>query len=659
MKPQSYVLGVDFGTTNSYVCKCPSDQISPDGINLQKTERDGIPSAVLYRDGKKTLVGWQALDEWGDATDKERQSYQLVTNFKPDICSNKQAQKHAEGFLKAIAILLERDHLIVDLASNEVIFGVPSEANQSYANYLSEITEQAGYGSIETKDEPIGALSYHLWKKDFSPSDARKGVLVVDFGAGTCDFAYMRRLEVRYSWGDRLLGGRLFDDLFFKWFLDENQGAAEALDRSGDEYFVHWHECREMKESFSQTMAYNRDETFRKRLGNYGIVTGMTWKSFIKRAKSYRPTPSFARYLRQVGEPAEKLLDDDEPIDLLEWFRSSLTEGLTKNKIDESEISRIILAGGSSLWPFVPDLLCEVLDIELSHILRSERPYTVIASGLAILPALQEQFHEKQKRLREGKPAFMEEVIKPLLDRRFDDVTSRIVQDTTADLYDQKIRSILTEFREAGGTIASVKDRIASAVKNSETGLREIFHKHMDTLVKALPVELQQLVSEWFESEGLHYSARLLRIKDPARLREMDVDTPDLYGEITKHISYFVMGVVAPIVANICGGAGLALIVSGPIGWIIGAIIGTLAIFMGRRAAKKWVESKNIPKWLVKLALSKKKMAKLLEECRSKFEQAVKEQITQCSEQPTQELLAKIEDSIDQEIEGLSAIDQL
>ena len=81
--------------------------------------------------------------------------------------------------------------------------------------------------------------------------------------------------------------------------------------------------------------------------------------------------------------------------------------------------------------------------------------------------------------------------------------------------------------------------------------------------------------------------------------------------------------------------------------------------FHGSEGCQKWVESKNIPKWLVKLALSKKKMAKLLEECRSKFEQAVKEQITQCSEQPTQELLAKIEDSIDQEIEGLSAIDQL
>ena len=659
MTPQSYVLGVDFGTTNSYACKCPSGQISPEGINLQKTDRDGIPSAILYRDDKKPLWGWQALEEWGDATDKERQSYQLRTNFKPNICSSKEARKHTEVFLKAVAIQLERDHLIADLASKKIIFGVPSEADQSYANYLSEIAERAGYGSIETKDEPIGALVYHWWKKDLSPSDAHRGVLVVDFGGGTCDFAYMRHLEVRNSWSDKLLGGRLFDDLFFKWFLDENQGAAETLDRSGDEYFVHWHECREMKESFSQTMAYKRDETFRKRLRNYGTVTGMTWKSFIKRAKSYRPTPSFARDLRQVGEPAEELLNDDKPIDLLEQFRSSLDEGLAKNKIDKSDISRVILAGGSSLWPFVPDILCEILDIKPSHILRSEKPYKVVASGLAILPAFQEQFHGKQKRLREGKTAFMENGIKPLFDSRFDDATSRIAQDITAELYDQKIRSILIEFREAGGTIASVKERVASAVKNSETGLREILHKHMDTFVKGIPVQLQELVCKWFDKEGLYYSAPLLQMRHPARLSEMEVDTPDLYDEITKHISYFVMGVVASIVANICGGAGLALIVSGLIGWIIGAIIGTLAIFIGLRAAKRWVESRDIPKWLVRLALRERRMTKLLKRYRSEFEQAIKEQITASSEKPIQELLAKIADSIDREIECLSAIDQL
>ena len=34
MTPQSTVLGVDFGTTNSYFCKCPVDHIAPTGIDF-------------------------------------------------------------------------------------------------------------------------------------------------------------------------------------------------------------------------------------------------------------------------------------------------------------------------------------------------------------------------------------------------------------------------------------------------------------------------------------------------------------------------------------------------------------------------------------------------------------------------------------------------
>jgi len=53
---------------------------------------------------------------------------------------------------------------------------------------------------VKLVDEPKGALLCHLWHKDFSPDDARKGILVVDFGGGTCDFAFLRCLEVCHSW---------------------------------------------------------------------------------------------------------------------------------------------------------------------------------------------------------------------------------------------------------------------------------------------------------------------------------------------------------------------------------------------------------------------------------------------------------------------------
>ena len=53
---------------------------------------------------------------------------------------------------------------------------------------------------------------------------------MVDFGGGTLDVALLDQHGLRDPWGDPTLGGRLFDDLFFQWLLDQNPGKA---DRSG------------------------------------------------------------------------------------------------------------------------------------------------------------------------------------------------------------------------------------------------------------------------------------------------------------------------------------------------------------------------------------------------------------------------------------------
>ena len=116
-------------------------------------------------------------------------------------------------------------------------------------------------------DEPKGALLHHLWHKDFSPQEARRGILVIDFGGGTCDFAFLQSLQVSHSWGDMELGGRLFDDLFFQWFLEQNPGALADMENSGDTYYVHSYLCREVKEFFSLTMARDRFEKVSKSVG--------------------------------------------------------------------------------------------------------------------------------------------------------------------------------------------------------------------------------------------------------------------------------------------------------------------------------------------------------------------------------------------------------
>ena len=46
------VLAVDFGTVNTYFCKCPGDQRSLVGV-VFGDNRDGLATAILYRKEKK------------------------------------------------------------------------------------------------------------------------------------------------------------------------------------------------------------------------------------------------------------------------------------------------------------------------------------------------------------------------------------------------------------------------------------------------------------------------------------------------------------------------------------------------------------------------------------------------------------------------------
>ncbi|UCE50479.1 MAG: rod shape-determining protein, partial [Phycisphaerales bacterium] len=294
------ILAIDFGTTNSYFCKCPADQISPVGVDFG-SGRDGIPTAILYRQGRKPLVGNPALHEYGESSNEQREQYRLRTQFKPDVTTSEEAARNAEDFLRTVVEQSQKQHIVLDPARHEVIVGVPAEAEEAFRTRLKEIAKAAGYGDVKLLEEPKGALLSHLWHKDFSPDEALRGVLIVDFGGGTCDFAFLRSLDEIHSWGDMELGGRLFDDLFFQWLLDQNADALSQIEKAGDTYYVHSYLCRELKEFFSLTMARDRTESVNKSVGRYGSVRGMNWEKFLDRAKAYKPSPSFASYLQGIG----------------------------------------------------------------------------------------------------------------------------------------------------------------------------------------------------------------------------------------------------------------------------------------------------------------------------------------------------------------------
>ncbi len=643
------VLAIDFGTVNTYFCKCPGDKISPVGVDFGKN-RDGLATAILYRKGSTALIGDTALEEYGDATNDDRNTYVLRTQFKPEIVGSKQARDDAVEFLKGVLEEARQQNLALSPTERKVIIGVPSESDSTFRKTVTEVAKEAGYGEVRTVDEPKGALLNHVSHGDIPATDALKGVLVVDFGGGTCDFAFMYRGVVRHSWGDMALGGRLFDDMFFRWFLDENPEAYRRMVDNGDEFFVHWCLCREMKEKFSRTMTRDRSEAFKKAVGEYGRLTEATWDGFVSRAKAYIPSDTFKKYMSRNEAGSDRLRNCKSPIDLLEWFRSTLRQGIEDNSIERNDIHFVILAGGSCLWPFVTDIVLAELALDQSDIMRSDRPYAAIAEGLAILPALQDQFAEAQEALRRGLPEFTEHRLKPLMSKHIETVSRGISESIAAELYDQKLRPVLLTFRKEGGSVASLEERLASTAAPFEPRVKELVEEKMALLSHGLPSATRELVAGWFTEHGLTPPERVINVTG-SETEDIAFEGLDVSEGMFEDVGGLIVGVTAVIVAMICGGSGMALIASGPIGWIIGLIVGVGVGIAGAEGAKQI----HIPSLLLRVVLTDGK----INSAREKLKEDLASKVTGLVAALEANIEEQVADMVSREIECLSEINRM
>ncbi|MBP6333000.1 MAG: Hsp70 family protein [Aminivibrio sp.] len=597
------VLAADFGTTKTYFSKCPGDDPSPVSIDFGDG-RDGIPSAILYRGGKEPLVGQTALDTYGEASPEERRTLRLRTNFKADLVRSEAARAAAADFLSAVLAGARKQHLDLEPDRRQVLFGVPSEADDSFRSALRETARRGGFGLPDLVDEPKGALLYHIRQGDISAEQALEGVLVADFGGGTCDFAFLEGGKPVHSWGDMNLGGRLFDDLFYQWLLDRNPGLEETLEEQGSAYFVQSHLCREVKEFFSRSMARDRDEAVSKVLPGYGGIRNMTWTEFRRRGSSWFPSAFLRREAQGeggTGFPAEGA-------DLFGLFRECLLSGLKEKGIDPLRITLVILAGGSSLWPFVPDILREELRFpfpapqaqEGRTLLRSERPYAVISMGLALLPALTAKFASVREALASELPGFLEHEMGPVLARRCAAVKERILAGAGNEFFRKKLRPLLEEFRNAGGSLASLRRRLDERLAAEAPLLRKSLEHNFPLVLPGLAEETRELTVRWFARHGVAAPPGRASLS-AGNGRKEDSISLEISG--MDGVVNVLAGVLGSLVtaggALLCGGSGAALVAAGPVGLAVGGAAGlalsVLLVRWGRDRVKKMAEEIPLP----------------------------------------------------------------
>lgn len=211
-------IGIDFGTSNSVVAACESEQMPVRVIELDDVDAAwrGIglervfPSLVAAeRDG--FLYGWAAKFSDGDRVDAVKR----MLESDEDLVLG---ELRASPTTVAASILAEIRQRSRDngFAVHEAVLSIPSNATgrQRYRTMLA--AERAGIRPLRLINEPTAAALAFMAK--IPPNQRDGSYLVFDWGGGTLDVTVLEHAEgvsqEVISHGVKKLGGLDFDERF-------------------------------------------------------------------------------------------------------------------------------------------------------------------------------------------------------------------------------------------------------------------------------------------------------------------------------------------------------------------------------------------------------------------------------------------------------------
>ena len=649
----SHYIGIDFGTSSSCFSIIPEKVLTPNPICFEGDAT--IDTAVLWDliSEPKTVkaFGTTAVKEWGYASPEEKKSRALCTQFKPDITVSTAAAENATAFLRCAGEYMKANSILprgLPVTEFPVIAGVPAHALPGYEEAIKSIYSAAGFRQVKLVKEPVGALIHHVSRDDIPVYESRKGILIIDFGGGTCDIAYLLRLDIKHAWGDPLLGGRLFDDLFYQWLCEVNTDAVKKIEAEGDAYYIHWVKCREMKEAFSNTMRRNRDERFHFNIPGYGSLQNVTWPMFEERARSYVPSREFFEDLSTFGDRYAELVSG-EPVDLLHRFESALRAGVDSGTVSLAHIERVILTGGSSLWPFVRETVIRVLSLDASRILESANPRGAIGEGLALMPVVQNRFRESIHQIQREQHAKSTEILQTInaVIMRF---SQGLCRDITEKIVHERIVPALEQFRQSGGTLHDLRLRLEADINACQPELTLLIADRTPELAAKVKQTITSFLAEWFQSRHIRMPEQSFAFSTP----EQSLD-PRLLGKIMDEVAILVSPVIAIIIASICGGGGMALVLSGIPGLVIGAVIALTAVFAGRKA----IEYVSVSSTIARGMLNGVVMKLLIRRAHHLIEKKMLHAISDKLDQEKITMANNLSELIQERIDDLSALDTL
>ena len=350
-------VGIDLGTTNSVVAALEGG----DPVVIANAEGTRTtPSVVAFSKDGEVLVGNVAKRQ--AVTNVDRTISSVKRHMGTDWTTEIDGKKYTPQEISARTLMklkADAEAFLNDTVTDAVIT-VPAYFNDAERQATKEAGEIAGLNVLRIVNEPTAAaLAYGL---DKGKEDEL--ILVFDLGGGTFDVSLLEvgkdddgfsTIQVRATSGDNRLGGDDWDHRVVEWLLAQVK-ANTGADLSKDKIAL-----QRLQEAAEQAK---------------------------KELSSASSTNISLQYLSVTPEGPihldEKLTRakfEELTHDLLERTKKPVLDVIKEAGVSISEISEVILVGGSTRMPAVAELVKELTGREPN---KGVNPDEVVAMGAAL-----------------------------------------------------------------------------------------------------------------------------------------------------------------------------------------------------------------------------------------------------------------------------------
>ena len=321
----SKIIGIDLGTTNSCVA------VMEGGKPTVIANTEGVrttPSIVAFTKTGERLVGEPAKRQAVTNADKTISSIkrEMGTDYKVTIDDKKYSPQEISAMILQ-KLKSDAENYLGEKVT-EAVITVPAYFNDAQRQATKDAGKIAGLDVKRIINEPTAAaLSYGL------DNENEQRIMVYDLGGGTFDVSIIEIgdgvIEVLSTAGDNRLGGDDFDNVITQYMLDDFK-AKEGVDLSTDKMAMQ--RFKEAAEKAKKELSSSTTTNI-----NLPFITATAegpkhFEMNLTRAKFNELT---AHLVERTATPVSKALND---------------AGL-----NASELSKVLLVGGSTRIPAVQD----------------------------------------------------------------------------------------------------------------------------------------------------------------------------------------------------------------------------------------------------------------------------------------------------------------